>query len=329
MEILVQETRGGLLENQHPGKICVVDDTGTVVAKVGDVEELTYYRSASKPIQALPVLSFGLYEKYGLDEKELAIMAGSHAGFPVHVETLQAVLKKCGFQENDAIMLPAYPADESMYNEHMAKGLPPRKILHNCFGKHIAGMLLQRELTGNHVGYWQQGAAAQEETLTWIALLSNFPREKIFQGVDGCGVPVFALPLYNMACSYQRMGRPEILENAQQTAIHTLTTAINRCSDMMRGPGHLCTELNKDPNIMAKSGARGVYCLALKKEGLGIAIKFDDGTVDYWPYTVLSILQQLGYKNQDTLQRLQQLAKTTLYNDNKDIVGEITAVFHF
>ena len=54
-EPLVYEYRADLLDLIHMGYICVVDEQGKVLYSVGDPNERVYYRSASKPIQALPV----------------------------------------------------------------------------------------------------------------------------------------------------------------------------------------------------------------------------------------------------------------------------------
>ena len=75
---LTEEYRGDLLDLTHEGYVCVVDEAGRVIYHAGDPEAVVYYRSASKPIQALPVIAMGLDEKYGLTEEETTIFSGSH-----------------------------------------------------------------------------------------------------------------------------------------------------------------------------------------------------------------------------------------------------------
>lgn len=58
-EPLVNEYRGDLLDLVHMGYVCVVDENSKVIASVGDADEMVFYRSASKPLQALPVIARG------------------------------------------------------------------------------------------------------------------------------------------------------------------------------------------------------------------------------------------------------------------------------
>ena len=54
--ILVEVTRGPMVESQHRGSACVYDTEGQVVAEWGDVDTPIYPRSSVKLIQALPYL---------------------------------------------------------------------------------------------------------------------------------------------------------------------------------------------------------------------------------------------------------------------------------
>ena len=83
--VLAEEYRGEILDLVHHGYICVVDKDNRVVAFVGDPEQVVFYRSASKPLQALPVIARGLDKQYGLTEEETVIFAGSHLGEDFHI----------------------------------------------------------------------------------------------------------------------------------------------------------------------------------------------------------------------------------------------------
>ena len=67
---LTEEFRGGLLDLTHYGYISIVDEKGKVIYSAGDPEAMVFYRSASKPVQALPVIAHHLDEKYGLPMKK-------------------------------------------------------------------------------------------------------------------------------------------------------------------------------------------------------------------------------------------------------------------
>ena len=97
---------------------------------------------------------------------------------------------------------------------------------------------------------------------------------------------------------------------------------------MMRGAGYLCTYLNGDANIVGKSGALGVYGFGLKKERLGVAFKFVDGTNDGNPLVIMSILRELGCLTPETEANLMKLNPAFIYNDNGTQVGHREICFN-
>jgi len=329
MEQLLHEYRGEVLENIYFGRICVVDENRNVIHSVGDVETITYYRSASKPIQALPVLNLGLHEKYGFSDREVAIMCGSHMGEKIHLETILSMLEKAGFKEEQFVMLPAYPAASADKREMIRSGIEPRKALHNCSGKHVATMVLAKELTGSVDGYWKKDHPAQKEILKYISLFAEYPENEIKIGIDGCGVPVFAVPLKNMAISFMKLANPGTLEdeNLKQCLIY-MQKCVNENSVMIRGTDEICDVFNRDRNIIAKGGALGVYCFGMKEEKIGMALKMENGPGNFWQIATAETLRQLNYKNQDTINNIcEKCVKLSILNDNKDVVGEIKPIF--
>ena len=319
---LVYEYRGELLDLIHMGYICVVDRQGKVLYSVGDPEEKVYYRSASKPIQALPVIAMGLDKRYGLTEEETVIFAGSHAGEPFHVKALESIFAKTGLKEEELIMNPAHPAEQKAYLDWVRSGAPKRKFYHNCSGKHAALMLGQRELGGPLEDYWKVDAAIEREVLRTIAVLSGTKEEDVKIGVDGCGVPVFAVGMKNIALAFRGLACPEkIADDRLAQAAAAFVPRIHRYPHMMRGTGYLCSRINEDANLIGKGGANAVYGLGLKKEGIGISVKLADGCEDAWPFVLAAVLRGLGYENPDTLAMLDGLHDSRIFNDNGLCVG--------
>jgi len=329
MEQLLHEYRGEVLENVYFGRICVVNENRNIIHSVGDPETITYYRSASKPIQALPVLALGLHKKYGFSDREVAIMCGSHMGEKIHLETILSMLEKVGLKEEDFIMLPAYPAATADRRDMVSNKIPPRKALHNCSGKHVATMVLAKELAGSIDGYWKKDHPAQKEILKYISIFSEYPEDEIKIGIDGCGVPVFAVPLKNMAISFMKLACPDKIEdeNLRQCLIY-MQKCVNENSVMIRGTDAICDVFNRDKNIIAKGGALGVYCFGMKEERIGAALKMENGPENFWQVATSELLKQLNYKNQDTIKNIcEKCVKLSILNDNKDIIGEIKTVF--
>ena len=103
---LTEEFRGGLLDLTHYGYISIVDEKGKVIYSAGDPEAMVFYRSASKPVQALPVIAHRLDEKYGFTDEETVLFAGSHLGESFHVNALKSIMKKADLNPEDLIMKP-------------------------------------------------------------------------------------------------------------------------------------------------------------------------------------------------------------------------------
>ena len=76
--ILIEVTRGDLVESRHTGSAAVVDADGRTVAAWGDAEQVIYARSALKPLQALPLLESGAADGAAHStHQEIAVELGS------------------------------------------------------------------------------------------------------------------------------------------------------------------------------------------------------------------------------------------------------------
>ena len=316
-----EDPKSAVFDLMHYGYVCIVDEHSNVLYSAGDCGDLVFYRSASKPIQALPVFAHGLDEKYGLEEKESVILSASHAGCPCHVEAVESVLKKAGFTEDILCMNPAVPADVKANEDRIRQGIPPRKVFHNCSGKHAALLLVQKYLGGVPEDYWKVDTPVFEEIARTIHTMAETDTMKV--GVDGCGVPVFAVGMKNIAISYKNLACIDtIRDEALQRASATNVDRIMKHPEMIRGNGFLCTIMNEDPNIIAKGGANGVYGFGLKKQRLGVAFKFVDGTEEAWSFMAKEILKALGALTPEHEKRLDALHPKYFVNDNQRVVGE-------
>lgn len=321
-EVLVEEYRGDLVECIHRGHICGVSYDGKVKYYVGDVDFVTYMRSSAKPIQVIPVIKNGLDKKFKLEDKEIAVMTGSHRAESFHVKALESIMGKIGVDEEELICLPTYPLSTNAREELLREKMPKRRIYHNCSGKHLGILTLCRFLGCDCKGYWEKENPAQREILKHISILADYPIEKIKVGTDGCGVPVFALPMRYIANAFLRLARPELIDDKDiRDAVKKITRIMNENNEMVSNKNLICSTLLKDKNIVAKGGAKGVYCFGLKEEGLGFSIKIMDGSEDEWPFIVASILEQIDYKNKETIKNLYEIFPLELKNDNNRIVG--------
>jgi len=316
-----ENPESAIFDLMHYGYVCIVDEHSRVLYSAGDSEDMVFYRSASKPIQALPVFKYGLDKEFGITEKESVIFSASHAAEACHVEAVESILKKAGFSEEILCMNPTRPTNEAANEARIRAGLPLRKVYHNCSGKHAALLLTQRYLGGKPEDYWKADTPVFHEVAKTMKCFAETDDMKI--GVDGCGVPVFAVSMKNMAISFKNLACPEyIKDDALQRAAIDNVARIQRHPEMIRGEGFPCTIMNRDPNIIAKGGANGVYCFGLKKQKLGVAFKLIDGTEAAWPFMLKEILKAVDALTPEHEKRLDSLHPTFFVNDNGKIVGE-------
>ena len=92
--VLVEVTRGGLVESFHRGAVAVSDARGRLVASIGDVDRPVFPRSALKPMQAMVLVESGAADAFGLSEAELALACASHSGEPMHTTRVLAWLDR-------------------------------------------------------------------------------------------------------------------------------------------------------------------------------------------------------------------------------------------
>ncbi|MDD6405850.1 MAG: asparaginase [Clostridiales bacterium] len=333
-EILVKEYRGNIAENIHRGSIAVVSSTGDTIAYLGDIEKQTFLRSASKPIQVLPTLLAGLHRRFNLTEEEVAMFNSSHWGSNHHIYVLEEISRKTGINPEDMIMKPCGSTSATALAAKLTDQtrLHPRegksKLQHCCSGKHFSLMLLQRELTGKVDGYERKDSPVQKQIINFISMLSQTPTYKIGLGIDGCGVPVFALPLRSIAMSYAKLVDPFSLSTELRDTIDYNFSCIHKHPEKINDYGTPSFYVNQNPDLIMKDGSRGVICMAIRSMKLGIAVKLEDGWTDEFQGLIIAnILEQLKYDDADLIQKLRNCYTTKLYNDCGIEVGHSESDF--
>jgi L-asparaginase II len=325
--ILVNEYRGDTLDNTHSGYICIVDEKSKICGAVGDPGYYAFYRSAAKPIQALDTAAFGLAEQYGITDEESVIFSSSHAGEPFHAEAIESILRKTELDENLLVMRPCAPTAAAANEARILADLPARKIYHNCAGMHISLMLLQRYLGGEADQYYRIDSIVNRLSTKTVALLSELPEDSVVTAIDGCGVPTFAVPMVNIAASFKNLACVDTIKDDRlMRAAQKYLPYINKYPRMLRGTGYICSLINRDPNVVAKGGAAGVYCIGLRRERLGISLKLADGTENTWPVIIGNIFEQIGYQG-PALDTMRALNNGFIYNDCGEKIGYMETAF--
>ncbi|MBP1916227.1 L-asparaginase II [Lederbergia galactosidilyticus] len=320
--IVAQEYRNNTLENTHEGIICVVNDKKEIIYQKGNPNQYVYYRSAMKPIQAIPIFTTSVFEKYHLTNREAALFTASQRGEKYHQEALQSLLEKLQLTEEQLVCSSSYPLNEEPKEMYIRSQKSKRKLFHNCAGKHLGIMAYARKKGFAVSGYEREDHPVQREILGYLSELSETTIDKIKLGTDGCGLPIASVPIKNMAISYLKFAAPDLIDNEKTAnAVKKISDVMNEFPEIVASHNFICTALLEDPNIVAKGGAQGVYCLALKEERISIALKVLSGTELLWPILVKSLLEKFNYKNKETLNRLQDIYSGVIHNDGGKVVG--------
>ena len=332
-EPLVEVVRADLVEVIHRGDVAVVDSTGTLRASVGDpVGKITYSRSAAKPFQALPLIHTGAADRWHLTAPDLALIAGSHNGEPVHTEQAAALLDKIGCDLSDLIC-GAHPPLESQAAAALLRGHEEPTTLHNnCSGKHIGMLALAKHLGVDPRGYQTPGHPVQTAILEAISRFSGVRQESVTIGIDGCGVPCFGTSLYSMALAFARLMEPREGSQPYAGSARGIRTAMAAHPYLVAGLGRFDTDLMQAgvDGLVSKGGASGVQCVGLPG-GLGLAIKIEDGAMGPPPapgaVVTIAILEQLGILDPDQVSALAAHGQPILHNVSGQVVGQAQPIF--
>src|SRR5881398_2554778 len=213
----VEQLRGGVVEAIHDVHVAVVDSTGGIVARTGDPELVTFWRSAAKPFQALPLVEDGAAERFGLTSQELALACASHSSEPGQVAHVRELLGKVGCSERDLLCGPHPPLSEKVAQDYQTRGLRLTAVYSNCSGKHAGMLALARHHGWPTEFYTRPEHPVQQRLLSDVAEWSGVERSRIGTATDGCGVVCYAMPLRRMALAYARLANAEVgTRNAEQ-----------------------------------------------------------------------------------------------------------------
>jgi L-asparaginase II len=331
--VLVEAWRGSIVESFHRGAYAVADAQGTLVASAGDIDRPVYPRSAIKLLQALPLVESGAADRFGLTDAELALACASHEGEPEHAATAASALAKAGL---DASVLECgvhWPYSESAKRALAAQGREPSALHNNCSGKHAGfaclGCVLagSREARGFLSGYVAPEHALMREVGAAIeaatgARLADAPR-----ATDGCSIPTYGIALRRLAHAFARAATGQGLAPGRAAAARRLRTAVAREPFMVGGTSRVDTRVMQlfGERVFCKVGAEGVYCVALPEQGLGLAIKMDDGnTARAVEVAMAALLRRLVPARSDAEHGLlAELSNVTLRNWRGIDVGRL------
>ena len=276
--VLVEVTRGPLVESRHRGAVAVCDAQGKTAVALGDVAVPIFPRSAVKALQALPLIEQGAADHFSLSEEELALACASHSGEAAHVAGVERMLAKAGLAPSDLRCGAHWPIAQSAA-AGVARSGAPSPLHNNCSGKHAGFLCVARAIGADPADYWRPEHPVQRLVRGVLEDFTGASLGEACCAIDGCSVPTWAVPLHKLAHGFAKFGAGHGISGERARSVVRLRRACAKAPWFVAGTGRFCTEIMQlfGERVFVKTGAEGVYCAALPREGLGIAVKCDDG----------------------------------------------------
>jgi L-asparaginase II len=322
--VAVEVWRGGRVESRHRVQACVVDAAGRVLLGVGDLDEPVFPRSAIKPFQALALVETGAADRFTVSGAELALACASHGGEPEHVAVVETWLARLGLDDGALACGPHLPSHAPSAAALTRSGTPPRRAHNNCSGKHTGMLAAALQLGAPIKGYERPDHPVQRHIRAALRELSGLD-ELPPPGIDGCSLPNHPLPLPALARTAARLADPSGLERERARALTRIADAMLAHPFMVAGSGRCCTAIMQAvPDLVAKTGAEGVYLGAWRRHGLGVVVKAEDGARRAAEVAFLALIEHLGAMT-NAAQPLDRFRQPRLRNYAGLEVGHVAA----
>ena len=275
------------------------DAEGVELARYGDPDVATYWRSAAKPFQALPWVRAGVAERFGWGDREVAIMCASHVGSDEHARLVRAMLADLGLTEADL------QCDEGEL-----------RARHNCSGNHT-GFLAGCRLNGwDTATYRAADHPAQRAALAATAEAAGCAVDDMALATDGCGIVVYATPVTALARAFARLPGHRPAGSRR----HARPSRADRGRGRARHGDHAGL-----PRLISKAGAEGVGCASLP-DGRGVARQGPGRQRQGHRAGARGAARPVPAASTTCPPSVVPVARPAVRNDHDDAVGEIVAV---
>ncbi len=324
--VLVEVLRGPRVESRHRGAVAVVDADGALVFARGEVAQPVFPRSAVKALQAVPLVESGAAERYGFGDAALALACASHSGEGEHVAGVTRMLAKAGLDAAALACGAHWPIAQAETFALARSGVAAPSPLHNnCSGKHAGFLCFACAHRIPHAEYWRPDHPVQREVRAVLEDFTGAALTEDVRAVDGCSVPTWAVPLEKLARGFAKFGTGRGLGAARAKAAARLRQACAQKPWYVAGTGRFCTEIMQllGARAFVKTGAEGVYCAALPEQGLGLAVKCEDGAGRAAEAITAALIARFLPLGEADKQNVLRFARPTLRNWNGFDVGSL------
>ncbi len=319
--------RGKLTESVHAAKCLIKNSNFKTILTSGHCKDLIYPRSAIKIFQALPFVKSGAFEKYYLNEKNLAISCASHCGELNHLNVLKDWLKKINLSIENLKCGIHNPINIESSNNLLLSKQVPTQLHNNCSGKHLAmlsGCLANKMEYTNYVNYDHPYQKLIRNSLEYFTESSI--KQKCI-GIDGCNAPQYAFSIDNLTNAIINLINKKNEKNDYSKAICLLLNAIAKYPLLIGGKNRFDSEVIKHTGgrIFCKGGAEGVLLFVDISKKIGGVLKIEDGNERAIPPLAMKIFYKLKLLSVNEKRNLIKWTEQILYNHTKKVIGKISA----
>lgn len=302
---IVSLKRGAFTESNHQVHAVVCDNKGRILMSAGNPYYDTFIRSSLKPFQALPFVSSGTAEQIKVGTKGIAIACASHKGSTEHAREAFKLLWNSDIDVNK-LKCPQPTTKKS-------------KLEHNCSGKHAAFLATCKKMHWPLENYLEKNHPLQKEILRRVSELLNVASEEQIIEKDDCGSPTIFLQIKHMASLYAQ------LTASTDPELEQINRAMVQNPRLIAGESMFDTELmiRSHGQIISKGGSEGVQCIGRNGEGLGIAIKVEDGSKRAKHAVAIEILKQLEWITPTSTSELENKILRPRKGVKLEVVGKI------
>lgn len=320
---ILEYLRDGLVEQEHSGFFVKVSSNGNI-CKIGDDNSYPFYlRSCAKPLQAALLIDLGIDEFYNMTSKEIAVCCASHAGETCHVETVKVFLNKIGIDESYLKCGIHKPFSKTEQNKLLLSGEKENVLQNNCSGKHAMMLAICKKMNWDLKTYNEKEhplqIAIKEKIYELCEIKSNYPATK-----DGCGVPIYSMPLENMVKGYLNLFLNE--------KYYKIRDAFIQNPYLIAGEDRFDTAIMKtNKNLIAKSGAGGICIVVNLKQKEGLIIKVMDCNMQARAICLIEALRQLGWLDEKMLENdlIKNQNKTDILTHHGEKIGKAIPLLKF
>ena len=297
--------RGSNIESIHKIHAVITDKKGRVLMCAGNPEYRSFIRSALKPFQAIPFVSSGAASKINNNSKSIALACGSHSGTKLHSREAFRIL---------------WEYDIDIDNLKCPK-LKTSALEHNCSGKHAAFLATCKKMDWPLHSYLKGDHPLQIEIFRIVSELLEIPTSEIKAERDDCGAPTLFLKLLEMSRLYS------LLSSSDNAELEQICRAITTNPIMVSDNFKFDTEIIKASHgqVISKGGAEGVQCLCKANEGIGLALKVEDGSKRAKHAVGLHLLKQLEWISDLRIQDIEE----KVFNFSKGVQIEVNGQLKF